>query len=158
MGSNKHSDMFSLVRPFDKQELAYMQASVEDIYDSFVGLVAASRNMTVPDVDAIAQGRVWSGDDALKIGLVDAIGTLEDAVAYAAALADYHSSDEYTVCDYPEPLTMFQQLMMQFGSATDEPSILTGTPFEALGPAVASLKANQPGVIYARLPFAMDIR
>ena len=158
VGSNKHSDMFSLMRPFDKQELAYMQASVEDIYDSFVGLVAASRNMTVPDVDAIAQGRVWSGDDALKIGLVDAIGTLEDAVAYAAALADYHSSDEYTVCDYPEPLTMFQQLMMQFGSTTDEPSILTGTPFEALGPAVASLKANQPGVIYARLPYAMDIR
>lgn len=157
VGSNKHSDMFSLMRPFDAQELAYMQASVEDIYDSFVGLVATSRNMTVPQVDAIAQGRVWTGADALEIGLVDAIGTLEDAIAYAAALADYHSSDEYTVCDYPEPLTFFQELMLQIGS-NDEPSILADTPFEALGPAVSALKANQPGVAYARMPYALDIR
>lgn len=157
VGSNKHSDMFSLMRPFDKQELAYMQASVEDIYDSFVGLVAASRNMTVPAVDAIAQGRVWTGADALEIGLVDAIGNLEDAIAYAAALADYHSSDEYTVCDYPEPLPMIQQIMMQFGTG-EEPSILSGTPFEGMGKAVEALKANQPGKVYARLPYALEIQ
>lgn len=157
VGSNKHSDMFSMMRSFDAKELAAMQASVEDIYDSFVGLVAASREMSVPDVDAIAQGRVWTGADALEIGLVDAIGTLEDAVAYAAALADFHSSDEYTICDYPEPLTMFQQLMMQLGGA-EEPTVLSDTPFEALGPAVASLKANQPGVVYARLPYSLEIR
>ena len=157
VGSNKHSDMFSLMRPFDKQELAYMQASVEDIYDSFVGLVAASRNMTVPAVDAIAQGRVWTGADALEIGLVDAIGNLEDAIAYAAALADYHSSDEYTVCDYPEPLPMIQQIMMQFGSG-EEPSILSGTPFEGMGKAVEALKANQPGKVYVRLPYALEIQ
>ena len=47
---------------------------------------------------------------------------------------------------------------MQLGSLDDEPSILSDTPFEALGPAIASLKANQPGVLYARLPYAMDIR
>ena len=157
VGSNKHSDMFSLMRPFDAKELAYMQASVEDIYDMFVNLVAESRNMTVPAVDAIAQGRVWTGADALEIGLVDAIGTLEDAVAYAAALADFHSSDEYVVYDYPEPLTWMEQLMMQFGTY-NEPSILSGTPFEALGPAVSALKANQPGVAYARLPYALEIR
>ena len=157
VGSNKHSDMYSMMRPFDAKEMAYMQASVEDIYDSFVGLVAASREMTVPAVDAIAQGRVWTGADALEIGLVDAIGSLEDAVAYAAALADYHSSDEYTVCDYPEPLPMIQQIMMQFGGG-EEPSILSGTPFEAMGRAVSSLKANQPGVVYARLPYALEIQ
>ena len=158
VGSNKHSDMFSLMRPFDDKELSYMQASIEDIYDRFVGLVAASRNMEVPAVDAIAQGRVWTGADALEIGLVDAIGTTEDAIAYAAALAGYTSSDTYTVCDYPEPLPMFQQLLMQFGSHQDEPTILSGTPFEALAPAVAALKANQPGVVYARLPYALEIR
>ena len=157
VGSNKHSDMFSLMRPFDAKELAYMQASVEDIYEMFVNLVAESRHMEVADVDAIAQGRVWTGDDALVIGLVDAIGTLEDAVAYAAALADFHSSDEYVVYDYPEPLTWMEQLVMQFGGS-DEPSILSGTPFEALGPAVSALKANQPGVPYARIPYAMEIR
>ena len=157
VGSNKHSDMYSLMRPFDAGELAYMQASVEDIYEMFVNLVAESRHMEVPAVDAIAQGRVWTGADALEIGLVDAIGTLEDAVAYAAALADFHSSDEYVVYDYPEPLTWVEQLMMTFGSA-DEPSILSGTPFEALGPAVSALKANQPGVTYARMPYALEIR
>ena len=157
VGSNKHSDMFSLMRPFDTKEMAYMQASIEDIYDSFVGLVASSRDMTVPAVDAIAQGRVWSGSDALEIGLVDAIGSLEDAVAYAAALANYHSSDEYSVCDYPEPLTMFQQLMLEFGS-NNEPSILNDTPFQALAPAVEALKPNQPGTAYARLPYALEIR
>ena len=158
VGSNKHSDMFSLMRPFDKAELDYMQASVEDIYDSFVGLVATSRGMDVPAVDAIAQGRVWTGADALGIGLVDEIGDLEDAVAYAAALADYHSSDEYTVCDYPEPLTPIQQLMMQLGGTGSEPSILSDTPFEALGPAVSALKAQEPGVVYARLPYSIEMR
>lgn len=158
VGSNKHSDMFSLTRPFDKAELEYMQASVEDIYDSFVGLVAASRGMDVPAVDAIAQGRVWTGADALGIGLVDEIGDLSDAIVYAAALADFHSSDEYTVCDYPEPLSSFQQLLMQFGGTGSEPSILSDTPFEALGPAVSALKAHEPGVVYARLPYAIEMR
>ena len=157
VGSNKHSDMFSLMRPFDAKEMAYMQANIEDIYDNFVGLVAASREMTVPAVDAIAQGRVWTGADALGIGLVDAIGTMEDAIAYAAAMADYHSSDEYTVCDYPEPLPMIQQVMMQFGSG-EEPYILSGTPFEGMGKAVEALKANQPGKVYARLPYALEIQ
>ena len=158
VGSHKHSDMYSLMRPFDAKEMAYMQASVEDIYDSFVSLVAESRDITYEAVDAIAQGRVWTGADALEIGLVDELGTLQDAIVYAALLADFHSSDEYCVVSYPEPLTPFQELMMQFGSGREEPSILSGTPFEGLGPAVATLKANQPGVIYARLPYAFDIR
>ena len=88
---------------------------------------------------------------------MDAIGNMEDAIAYAAALADYHSSDEYTVCDYPEPLPMIQQIMMQFGTG-EEPSILSGTPFEGMGKAVEALKANQPGKIYARLPYALEIQ
>ena len=158
VGSNKHSDMFSLMRPFDAKEMAYMQASVEDIYESFVNLVATSRGMEASAVDAIAQGRVWTGADALEIGLVDELGTLQDAIAYAAALADFHSSDEYCVVDYPEPLPMFQQLLMQFGSTGDEPSILANTPFEALGPAVSALKAHQPGVVYARMPYALEIQ
>ena len=157
VGSNKHSDMFGLVRPFDAKELAYMQASVEDIYERFVNLVAQGRNMAPSQVDAIAQGRVWTGADALEIGLVDEIGTLEDAVRYAAALADLTSSDQYSVADYPAPLSFFEQLALQLGGP-EEPSILSGTPFQALGSAVEALKANQPGVLYARLPYAMEIR
>ncbi len=158
VGSNKHSDMFSLMRPFDKAELAYMQASVEDIYEMFVSLVADSRGMSVEDVDAIAQGRVWTGADALEKGLVDEIGNLQTAIEYATSLVDHQVSGGFTVCDYPKPLTQFEQLMLQFSGTGNEPSILSDTPFEALGPAVATLKANEPGQLYARLPYALEIR
>ena len=158
VGSNKHSDMFSLMRPFDNEELACMQASVEDIYDSFVNLVATSRGLEPARVDEIAQGRVWTGADALEIGLVDELGTLEDAIAYAAALADLHSSDEYRVVGYPLPLTFLEELMQGIGQGTEEPSILAGTPFAGLGKEVAALRAQQPGVVYARLPYSIEIK
>ena len=158
VSSNKHSDMLSLMRPFDAAEEAFMQASVEDIYESFVNLVAESRGQEPAAIDAIAQGRVWTGADALSLGLVDEIGNLESAIAYAASLADFHSSDEYLVCEYPAPISPFQQLMMQLSGTGSEPTILSDTPFAALGPAVSALKANQPGIVYARLPYALDIR
>ena len=157
IGSNKHSDMFSLMRPFDTAELAYMQASVEDIYELFVNLVASSRGMEPARVDEIAQGRVWTGADALEIGLVDEIGTLEDAISYAAALADLHSSDEYSVVGYPKPLTFMEELLMSFGK-TQEPSILADTPFAGMEKGLEALKSQNTGLIYARLPFALEIR
>ena len=157
LGSNKHSDMFSLMRPFDTAELAYMQASVEDIYELFVNLVAESRGMEPARVDEIAQGRVWTGADALEIGLVDEIGTLEDAISYAAALADLHSSDEYSVVGYPQPLTFVQELLMSFGK-TQEPYILSDTPFAGMEKGLEALKSQKTGLIYARLPYALDIR
>lgn len=157
IGSNKHSDMFSLMRPFDTTELAYMQASVEDIYELFVNLVASSRGMEPARVDEIAQGRVWTGADALEIGLVDEIGTLEDAISYAAALADLHSSDEYSVVGYPKPLTFMEELLMSFGK-TQEPSILADTPFAGMEKGLEALKSQNTGLIYARLPYALEIR
>ena len=158
VGSNKHSDMYALTRPFDAQELAYLQASVEDIYEMFVNLVASSRGMEPAQVDAIAQGRVWAGADALNIGLVDEIGTLEDAIRYAAALADFHSSDQYKVVGYPQPLSIFEQLLSSMGQNMEEPYVLADTPFAALSGAVEALKPGQPGAAYARLPYALDIR
>ena len=157
VGSNKHSDLYSLMRPFDKDELAYMQASVEDIYERFVNLVASSREKAPEQIDALAQGRVWLGSDALERGLVDEIGTLEDAVAYAAALAGYHASDEYAAVGYPKPLTMWENLLQQI-SGKQEPAILDGTPFKGLASQLETLKKGQPGVVYARLPYALEIR
>ena len=156
VNSNKHSDMLSLMRPFDADEQAFMQASVEDIYESFVNLVAESRGQEPAAIDAIAQGRVWAGTDALEIGLVDEIGTLEDAIQYAAALADMVSSDEYGVKSFPEPLNFFQELMMGMGQ--EEPTILSGTPFEGVAKEAAALKAGDPAKAYARLPYSLVIR
>ena len=157
VGSNKHSDMYSLMRPFDKAELDYQQASVEDIYEAFVNLVADGRKMAPSAVDAIAQGRVWMGSDALEIGLVDEIGTLQDAIAYAASLAGI-AADEAIPVAFPAPLTFAEQLMESLGQKNSEPSILAGTPFEAMGAEVKSVLSAQPGKPMARLPYSYDIK
>ncbi|MBQ9411278.1 MAG: signal peptide peptidase SppA [Bacteroidales bacterium] len=157
VNSNKHSDMYSLMRPFDKAELDYQQASVEDIYESFVNLVADGRKMAPSAVDAIAQGRVWMGSDAIEIGLVDEIGTLQDAIAYAATLAGIAVDDVRTAA-FPAPLTFMEQLMESLGQGSSEPSILAGTPFEGLSTEVNAVLSAQPGKPMARLPYAYDIR
>jgi len=157
VGSNKHSDMFGLMRPFDAAELNYMQASVEDIYEMFVNLVADGRKMAPSAVDAIAQGRVWMGSDALEIGLVDEIGSLKDAVIYAAGLAGI-GPDDYKLAAYPAPLTLAEQILESMGKGTDGPSILGGTPFEGLDKEVLSVMSNNPGRPMARMPYDYRIR
>ena len=156
VGSNKHSDMFSLMRPFDAEELKYMHSSIEDIYEGFVNLVADGRKMAPSAVDAIAQGRVWMGSDALNIGLVDEIGTLKDAIVYAAGLAGI-SPDEYKVASYPAPLTFAQMILESLGE-DKSPSILAGTPFEGLDKEVNSVVSGKPGKPMARMPYAYDIK
>ena len=147
VGSNKHSDMMSLMRPFDAAELSYMQASVEDIYELFVNLVATSRGLSVERVDQIAQGRVWAAADALEVGLVDEIGTLQDAISYAAALADLPSSDDYSVASYPAVPSFFEQLMSQLGGSGMGEDVR-----------LRVLKSYEPGRFYARLPYDYEIR
>ncbi|MBQ9192915.1 MAG: signal peptide peptidase SppA [Bacteroidales bacterium] len=158
VGSNKHSDMFSLMRPFTPEETAYLQAYVEDIYGQFVGIVAEGRSLDPEKVDEMAQGRVWVGADALGLGLVDEIGGLREAVAYAASLAGYVSKGDYHVVGYPKPITQTERLMEMIYGEKDTPSILVGTPFEALGKTLSGLKENQPTQVYARLPYDIEIR
>ncbi|MBR1706286.1 MAG: signal peptide peptidase SppA [Bacteroidales bacterium] len=158
IGTHKHSDMFSLMRPFDAAETAYMQASVEDIYNQFVTLVSEGRGMTPERVDEIAQGRVWAGSDALGIGLVDEIGTLRDAVSFAASEAGLFSGDDYAVVGYPKPKSTWEQLLAMFGQGTDEESILSGTPFAGMATALRSLRQGAPTQVYAQMPYTIDIR
>ena len=158
VGSNKHSDMFSLMRPFDAEETAYLQSYVEDIYGQFVGLVAEGRSLDPAKVDEIAQGRVWVGTDALGLGLVDEIGGLREAIAYAASLAGYVNKSDYKVVGYPKPLSTTEQLMQMLSGQQEEPSILSGTPFEFFGRALSTLKDNEPTQVYARLPYDIEIR
>ena len=158
VNSNKHSDMMGMMRPLDADEKACMQAAVEDIYDTFVNIVATARNMEPAAVDEIAQGRVWTGVDALGIGLVDEIGTLNDAVSYAASLAGLVSEDDFSVTAFPAPLTLMQQIMQSVGQSSKEPKILEGTPFEGLVKSVMELRDKQPGAVFAQLPYAIEIR
>lgn len=159
VSSNKHGDLMSLMRPFDAEETAYMQASVEDIYDRFVNLVATSRGMEPSRVDEIAQGRVWVGTDALGIGLVDEIGTLKDAITYAASQAGLIYEEDYKVVSYPAVPTTMEQLISLMGKGTGEPTILADTPFEPMARSLQGLlKDNKPTGVYARLPYYLEIK
>ena len=106
VSSNKHGDMMSLTRPFTPDEYAFMQRSIEAIYERFVSIVAEARDKSFEQIDDIAQGRVWAGADALEIGLVDEFGTLEDAIAYAAISAGDADLNAWNVVEYPKTMLM----------------------------------------------------
>lgn len=142
VNSNKHADMLGMTRPLTAAEVDYMQASVERIYTKFTELVAEGREMTVADVDAIAQGRVWAGSDALKIGLVDEIGTIEDAIRYAAlSIEGVESLNDVQVAEYPKPQTALEAIME---SLVGGENIFAELPFER-------------GKVYARIPYDITI-
>jgi len=106
--TNKHSDMLTVTRPLTAVELGYIQQSVEEIYDTFIQRVALGRNLSTEDVEKIAQGRIWSGLDAMKLGLVDEIGGLQDAIRIAAELAGIES---YSLLELPRQKDFFEELV-----------------------------------------------
>jgi protease-4 len=110
--SHKHADMMQLTRPFDQAEYNFMLRSIETIYDKFTSLVAEGRGLEKSRVDEIGQGRVWTGADALEIGLVDEIGTLEDAINYAASAI---GAQDVCVLEYPKPLTGMELFLQSIG-------------------------------------------
>ena len=93
-----------------------IQKEVDDFYKIFVEHVVAGRGMTYDQVDEIGQGRVWSGIDALEIGLVDELGGLEDAIDAAVDLAEL---DDYRVIELPEQEDPFQKLLMDLMSESN---------------------------------------
>lgn len=158
ISSNEHGDMYSGLRPLSDSETAYMQASVEKIYDRFTATVAEGRNLEVPYVDSIAQGRVWAGSDAAEIGLVDGIGTIKDAIMYAAGAAGNGMADlsAWQIVEYPKPMTTMEILMESLGGSSA--SVFEGTPLENVEKAFSDWKADESGKVYARLPYEMSIR
>ena len=158
ISSNEHGDMYSGLRPLSDSETAYMQASVEKIYDRFTATVAEGRNLEVPYVDSIAQGRVWAGSDAAEIGLVDGIGTIKDAIMYAAGAAGNGMADlsAWQIVEYPKPMRTMEILMESLGGSSA--SVFEGTPLENVEKAFSDWKADESGKVYARLPYEMSIR
>ena len=146
VSSNKHSDMYAMTRPFDQEEHAFMLRSIEDIYDRFTTLVSEGRGISKEQVDEIGQGRVWTGSDALGIGLVDEIGTLEDAVRYACVAAGDPELSNWKIKGYPAPKTTMEQLMEKMNNTGNDYSIM------------ARELENLSGVkTMARLPYELRI-
>lgn len=164
VNSNKHGDMLSLFRPLDEAETAAMQASVEDIYTTFVNYVAEGRGLEPDFVDSIAQGRVWTGADALGIGLVDEIGTLEDALHYAASLVSEGDADlnAWKIVGYPKPLTTAERILSMLNKTTQsKANALTGTPFESFGNSMTEWSEQvmeTRNFAFARMPFEIVMK
>jgi protease-4 len=112
---------YSPFKPLDDNYRAFAQEGVEKIYNTFVSRVANGRNMTFAQVDSIAQGRVWSGSEALKIGLVDKIGGMDEALAEAAKLAKIK---KYKTQDFPEYEKSFEDILQKFGLAQSKQEMI----------------------------------
>lgn len=157
--TNEQSLGYSVFQPLSEDYERVTRESIENIYSTFVGHVADGRDMTREEVDAIGQGRVWSGTEALEIGLVDEIGGLEDAVAYAAETG---GTTDYTIQDFPVYTTSVQDIMDKFigvsiGKTKEE--ILKEEIGEQAYRVLQNIKvlSAQKGA-QARMPFELIIR
>lgn len=112
VSTHRNASGYSVFTPLKDDTRAIIQESVENVYTTFVSRVAAGRKMTPAQVDSLAQGRVWSGSEALKNGLVDEIGGLDAAIKYAAKLG---KTTSYTTHNYPEFEKDFGRLLGALG-------------------------------------------
>ena len=152
--TNAMSDFGAMGRPFNANEAVKMQGYVNRGYELFTSRVADGRGMEQDSVKAIAEGRVWTGEQALSIGLVDKLGNLNDAVEAAALLAEL---EDYTVGRYPQVKPWYASLVDRAGSNYMDSRIRA-----AMGeyyPAYAFVKRiGKVNPIQARLPFDPNIK
>ena len=128
--TGQYADMPSTTRPLNATEQRFMQAGVDSIYHAFKSRVAIGRKKSIEYIDSIAQGRVWIGADAIKIGLVDRIGTLDDAIASAAKMAKLKG---YGIKAYPESKSFIESFMEEYKETAKVKAIkeeLGSTQFE----------------------------
>ena len=138
-----------------------MNASITNIYEDFVSIVADGRGMSFEDVDAIARGRVWTGEDALEIGLVDELGDLESAIADAAARAGLDSLDEDEIVFLPEAMDPLQAFVEDLAGAEmlGEALVKAGIPEEQWRQWLSVKRmVESKDRIQARLPYGIDIK
>ncbi len=161
--TNKYADygapsMYGMMgRSFTADEAALMQAEIERGYDLFISRVAEGRGISKDSVDAIGQGRVWTGEQALKIGLVDQIGNLNDAIAEAAQLAEL---EKYSVDTYPAPPSFMDQFMTQKQESYFDEHIKT--TFGEFYPMLTTMQWMMQNrrfdqCVYARIPYDLKV-
>ncbi len=147
VSTNRHGAMVDGFTPLDEQEVAWMQNMIENTYTEFTGLVADGRGMNRDAVDEIAQGRVWAGGNALSIGLVDEIGTLQDAINYAASMVDLET---YQLVEYPAPMSTMDRLMKMFNEKSAGVDVLP-EPLEEVADEVKYIISIDRPTVMARM-------
>ena len=154
--TNKHAAFGTVARPFNAEEMALLEQYIGRGYNLFRKRVADGRQQSIEQIEEIAQGRVWLGNDALKIKLVDEIGGLDKAIAKAASLAKV---SQYHATSYPEEQSWWSNLLDQATSSNnylDEQ--LQATLGEYYEPFKFVKNMNRQSAIQARLPYYVNIK
>ena len=156
--THQNASGYSVFEPVDENFKNITLESIESIYSTFLNRVASGRKMTTSQVDSIAQGRVWTGLDALKIGLVDELGGLDNAIAYAAKLG---KTDSYKTKNFPEYEKNFDDILAKFGMAKmnlSKEAILKEELGEENYKVLEQIKrANQLKGVQALMPYSLNI-
>ena len=155
VNSNKYADM-GINRPLSTFERNKIQKSIRDIYSTFITHVSEGRSMSTEAVDEIGQGRVWTGYDAKKIGLIDTYGGLEKAIEIATILAK--TGDDYRIISLPKKKDPFAELAIKLGEGASISDIVMqkiGLQTKLTNPIEDLLKADK---IQARIPFIMELK
>lgn len=155
--TNKFSDFGTMARPFSEEETRYLSAYIDRGYALFRKRVADGRKMSVAQVEKIAQGRVWTGEDAKKVRLVDGLGGMDEAIAKAAQLAH---TEKYTSVTFPEKASWMDMLLQQLGNGSG--SYLDEQMRTCLGeyysPFALMKTLRQRNAIQARLPYYLILK
>ncbi len=154
----RFADAATITRPKTEAELAIFQEAVDWVYTQFLGKVGAARKIDPRALEEIAQGRVWSGTQALKLGLVDEMGGLADAVKYAADKVKL--GDDYRVAEYPRR-RQFSETISEMLEGRHREQSFGGPVGVFVQKATAELQTlgrfNDPSGLYARLPFELHL-
>lgn len=162
--TGKHADLYTVSRPKTEEEMRIIQGVVDHIYDEFLSKVAQARKLPKERVGEIAQGRVWSGQEALNLGLVDEIGGLQAALAFAKNKVGLPA--DARIAEYPAPKEFAEQLAELFGGEKKPLTRVFGGPGggafgRQLGQIEQELgglrRLNDPTHAYARLPFDLNM-
>ncbi len=153
--TNKHAAFGTIARPFNEEEMALLDQYIGRGYELFRKRVADGRKLSVEAVEEIAQGRVWLGNDALGIKLVDAIGSMDDAVKKAAQLAKL---DEYHTASYPAPADWMDQILNTTNKNSYLDEQMRATLGEYYEPFNYMKGINRQSAIQARLPYFLHIK
>ncbi len=153
VNSNKNSDLLNGFRALRAEESEAIRAAIEEIYTDFITLVSEGRGMEVQKVDEIAQGRVWSGNDAVKIGLADELGDLYHALNAAAEMSSLTS---YRIVEYPVKKSAIDKLFEMLGETSVKAEALSN-PYFFIEQAYEKLKQERGIRHMARLPYMLEV-
>lgn len=152
--TNPHADLVSANKPLDEKEMQYMTNMVADIYNDFTMKVATGRHMQQAQVDSIGQGRVWSGEDAKNLGLVDEIGNLQDCIKAVAAQAGL---TDYAVKELPTQIDPFKKLVEEL-TGQEQAKVMKDVMGEHYKTYENARSFMQMKGVQARLPFMIEIK